>query len=345
MAQRAIININGDLIPFSEDLDRIRTPGLGGSAVTWVPDADTICDQLKVTANGTYSAAEAGKYGYDYVFVSVPGSSVTGRDPDTGEEVEVHPDPETGEIVTTVLPTEIRVITPPAKTDYADGETIDYSGIVVHAYSSTGQDLGVVPFGELVFPETTADVQKTDGWSDGQGLNAMQIAYTPHWNRAEWAKIYPGRIDESQVFVCGTALGTQDGRPATYGAASGDTPGTLFVTRYYRYGKYYNYMASMAGNRGCDKYVYYAGELTDGGQRILTGWFDRGGTSARAGNKVFSKVGWEEYLTDIPISTVAPTTVDPANLHAIQSLPVQWSRTGDGAVLETSFNIQVNSAA
>lgn len=78
MSQRAIININGDLIPFSEELDRIRTPGLGGSAVTWVPDADTICDQLKVTANGSYSAADAGVYGYNYVTVSVGGTSATG---------------------------------------------------------------------------------------------------------------------------------------------------------------------------------------------------------------------------------------------------------------------------
>ena len=157
MAQRAIIGINGDLIPFSEELHKLRTPGLGGSAVTWVPDADTICDRLDVTANGSYSAAEAGKYGYDYVVVSVPGSSVTGRDPDTGEEVEVHPDPETGEIVTTVLPTEIRVITPPAKTDYAAGETIDYTGIAVHAYSSTNTDLGALAFSELEFPMSVAE--------------------------------------------------------------------------------------------------------------------------------------------------------------------------------------------
>jgi len=157
MAQRAIININGDLIPFSEDLDRIRTSGLGGSAVTWVPDADTICDQLRVTANGTYSAAEAGKYGYDYVVVSVPGSSVTGRDPDTGEEVEVHRNPISGEIVETVLATRIRVTTRPTKTTYAAGETIDYTGIVVNAYSSTNTDLGALAFSELEFPMSVAE--------------------------------------------------------------------------------------------------------------------------------------------------------------------------------------------
>lgn len=206
MAQRAIIGINGELTPFEASLDKIRTLGIGASSVTWVPDADTRCTSLRVTANGTYKAADRGDYGYNYITVSVPGTSVTGRDPDTGEEVQVSVDPETGNIVETVLPVEIRVTTPPTKTTYADGETIDYSGIVVHAYSATGADMGKVPFSELVFPVTTADAD-SNAWSDG--------------------------------------------------------------------------------------------------------------------------------------STVDPTTVDPTNLHATQSLPVQWPRTPDGAVLETSFNITV----
>lgn len=103
MPQRAIIGINGDLIPFDESLDKIQTQAIGGGSVTWVPDANTRCETLNVTANGTYSAQQAGKYGYDYVTVSVPGSSVTGRDPDTGEMVEVRRDPETGELIITVI--------------------------------------------------------------------------------------------------------------------------------------------------------------------------------------------------------------------------------------------------
>jgi len=78
MAQRAIIGINGDPMSFDETLSRIRTPGVDGGSVTWVPDADTRCDRLNVTANGTYNAAEAGKYGYNYVTVSVGGTSATG---------------------------------------------------------------------------------------------------------------------------------------------------------------------------------------------------------------------------------------------------------------------------
>lgn len=328
MAQRSIININGDLIPFSEDLDRIRTPGLGGSAVTWVPDADTICDQLKVTANGTYSAAGAGKYGYDYVVVSVPGSSVTGRDPDTGEEVEVHPDPETGEIVTTVLPTEIRVITPPAKTNYADGETIDYSGIVVHAYSSTGQDLGVVPFGELVFPETTADVQKTDGWSDGQGLNAMMLYLTP--------KYYYGEGGTPIVRYVGAVIGTFDGHPASYGDSN--TPGSFLLTRY----NGYNFLYWITGGYGCDLFV---NEPDTDGDGKYYGWRQAGASRPVETSDKFKGCSFYEYLTNIPQSTIDPTTVDPSALHATQSLPVQWPRTPDGAVLETTTTINVTGGS
>lgn len=79
MAQRAIIDINGDPIPFDETLDKLQTQGIGDGSVTWVPDADTRCEALAVTANGSYSASDAGKYGYDYVTVSVPNAGgVTG---------------------------------------------------------------------------------------------------------------------------------------------------------------------------------------------------------------------------------------------------------------------------
>lgn len=327
MAQRAIININGDLIPFSEDLDRIRTPGLGGSAVTWVPDADTKCDQLKVTANGTYSAAEAGKYGYDYVVVSVPGSSVTGRDPDTGEEVEVHPDPETGEIVTTVLPTEIRVITPPNKTDYADGETIDYSGIVVHAYSSTGQDMGAVPFGELVFPITTAHADG-DAWTDGQGLNAIMLSYTPHY--------YVDENGDDQTSYCSQVIGVYNGNPAAYGYR--DEPGVALFTRY----NGNNYGKSISGSRYANLIANMPDKNVDG---KYYGWMSVVGSSLQMPINAFGIISFENYITDIPISTVNPTTVDPTNLHATQSLPVQWPRTPDGAVLETTFSINVTGGS
>lgn len=334
MAQRAIIGINGDLLPFDETLDKIQTQGIGSGIVTWVPEADTRCVALTVTENGSKSASDEGVYGWDYVAVSVPGSSVTGIDPATGQETTVTVDPETGDIVKTVVPVEIRVITPPTKTDYTDGETIDYSGIVVHAYSSTGEDMGEVPFGELVFPVTTA--QGGDEWSDGQGLNATMLYYTPHWLRME--NTATGETSERQVFV-GAAIGSYGGRPAAYGSLTG--PATMLVTRY----RGHNYMlrVSSAGGQNQDLFAYCDGEISGGIK--FTGWNVFGGSTGIPASNKFEGASWSEYLTSLPESTVDPTTVDTTNLHATQSLPVQWQRTGDGAILETSFTINVTGGA
>jgi len=79
MAQRAIIGINGDLLPFDETLDKLQTQAIGGGSVTWVPEADTRCVALTVTENGSKSASDEGVYGWDYVTVSIPNAgSVTG---------------------------------------------------------------------------------------------------------------------------------------------------------------------------------------------------------------------------------------------------------------------------
>ncbi len=321
----------------------LKTNLQGGGTCLWIPKMDVVLKNKYVSKSGTYTAKADDCYGFEQVIVSGVDVEIT-QDED-GDDVERTTDG--GEVTETKLPSYIRVTVLPQKIDYTVGETIDYTGLVVHAYTKSGIDMGVVPFNELILPAEKAGEGWAEQWTDGHGLNAMQIAYTPHWNRAEWVQIYPGRIDEEQVFVCGTALGTYDGHPATYGADLNKIPGTLFVTRYYNpgYGGYYNYMASMAGSRGCDLYVYYAGELTDSGQRILTGWFMHGGSGASAGDKVFRMVSWEEFLTDIPVSTVDPTRVDPSTLYSLgESIPVQWHRPGDGELLETSFNIYTRSA-
>jgi hypothetical protein len=333
MAQRAIIGINGDLLPFDETLDKIQTQGIGGGSVTWVPEADTHCTALTVTANGSKSASDEGVYGWDYVAVSVPGSSVTGIDPATGQETTVTVNPETGDIVKTVAPTEIRVTTLPTKTDYTNGETIDYSGIVVHAYSSTGQDMGEVPFNELVFPVTTA--QGGDEWTDGAGVNAKMIYYVPSWRRDVDQQ---GHETETQVYCCTEELGIdENGRPCSYG---GYAPGTLLATRF----NGYNYIATISGSRAADRFSYFNGDATPYDYQSY-GWRMTGGASGSTGDGKFEQVVFQNVITRLPVSTVNPDNKSVSTLHAIQSVPVQWSRPGDGAILETSFNINVTGGA
>lgn len=265
---KAIV-IKKDGVSQNLTVDKLRTNDADGQSIDWVPEDTVQLAVLNATANGTYTPT-GGKYGFEYATVSVPGSVVTGKKSDG--DTYVYTKDGNGALVETKVPTEIRITTPPTKLIYADGETIDYTGIVVKAYYADSGEWGTVPYNELVFPVTTADAQQQNEWSDGAGLNAALITYSPTWNR----KIERGVETENQVYAHTTALGTDRyGRPASL---VGDGPATLYVTRY------------------------------------------------------------DNALT------VNPTTVTPSNLHAVQSLPVNWSRPGDGAILETSFDITVQQS-
>lgn len=333
MSANTSITEGGKARPFGP-VKALMVQGSDGKYYPWFPESDRALGTLSVDKNGVYKASDKDVYGWSRVSVNVPQKEgVRGRDPDTGEEVEVHPDPETGEIVKTVIPVEIRVTTPPTKTAYTHGETIDYSGIVVHAYSSTGQDMGAVPFNELVFPETTADVQKTDEWTDGQGLNAKMLYYTPKYG----AYVNPNTgeaIKEYTSYLDGSLSGIYEGHTAAYSSLT--APSTRLITRY----NGQNYMATIAGTREISLACNFADELI--GSRIYRGWLGVASTSALSGDNTFNAIGpFSDIITGAPVSTVNPTTIDPTNLHATQSLPVQWPRTGDGAVLETTFDILV----
>lgn len=308
-------------------VDKLKINLVGGGTCLWVPEDGTRLTAKTISEDGTYNASDEGYYGYSQVTVHGIGRA-TGKDPQTGEEKTVTTDPNTGELVETTVPVEIRITTPPTKTTYTHGETIDYSGIVVHAYSSTGQDMGVVPFGELVFPETTADEQKADEWTDGQGLNATTLYLTPNtWY--DWQ-------GQPNVEYVGQTIGTYGGAPASYG--NEDIPGSFLLTRYNNF----NYIFWRTGGDRIGLFTYVAD--IDGDNKNY-GWRYTGSISSIPTINRFAIAPYSDYLTNIPQSDVDPTTVNPADLQSAQSIPVQWPRTGDGVVLETSFNIQVNQAA
>lgn len=132
--------------------------------IKWVPESDRQLTTKYITQNGIYRASDDGYYAYSSVTVSVPTDSGASGTGDDGEQHYVAPDPETGELVDTVMPSSIAITTQPTKTSYRSGETIDFSGIVVTAYLASGEIWedgnhpgGIVPAGELVFPITTAE--------------------------------------------------------------------------------------------------------------------------------------------------------------------------------------------
>lgn len=150
--------------------DKLKTNLVGGGTCLWVPEDETRLGTKHISENGTYKASDDGYYGYSEVTVSGIGTA-TGKDPDgSGDDATATVDPETGEIVITKLPYSISVVTPPTVTEYSDGATIDFSGMVVKGYLKSG-DLwtdsshpnGVIPISELTLPVTTADSGSASG--------------------------------------------------------------------------------------------------------------------------------------------------------------------------------------
>lgn len=307
-------------------VNALMVQGADGKYYPWVPESERQLSTKSVNKNGVYQAKKDGVYGYSSFYVNVPtDQGVTGTDPTTGQQVSVGVDP-TGKLTETVVPAEIRVETPPPKTEYIHGEAINYSGIVVHAYSVTGQDMGAVPFNELVFPVTTADVQQTEGWTNDAGLNALMLYYTPHVD-----------YNEDTVYLSDRILGKDGyGYRATYG---GGGPATVLVTRY----KNFNYGASMTSNEAAAN-MYSDSVAPSPWSQTKSGWVRSGSSSSIIRPGSFSTMSFSDVLADVPESTVNPTTVDPSTLHAAQILPVLWTRPGDNVVLQTSFSISVLSA-
>ena len=140
----------------------------------WVPETERQTDDKHITENGTYTAENEGLYGYDKIDVSVPNTgSMSGKGAD-GNDYSITID-DNGYIVETKIPSAIRIETLPAQLLYTEGDTIDYSGIVVGAYDSQGNRMQEVPFSELFFPVNTAH-------SDGMTMGDAQ--HLPvQWNR------------------------------------------------------------------------------------------------------------------------------------------------------------------
>lgn len=152
-----------------------------------------------VTANGTYLASSYELDGFSTFTVNVPSivgdgytvendtneglvlvydstndlSGIHGSSVDTsggnlyvvtvengaGSLVEVTPE---GAVTKTAFPDSLEIVTPPTKTSYTVGESINYAGISVRLscggspYTCTAYPTGVVPFSELTFPVSAA---------------------------------------------------------------------------------------------------------------------------------------------------------------------------------------------
>lgn len=167
--------------------DKLKTDLVGGGTCLWVPEDEVRLANKTISEDGTYKASDEGYYGYSQVTVHGIGRA-TGRDPQTGDEKTVTTDPNTGDLVETILPVEIRITTMPTKLEYVDGENIDISGMVVKAYRATGTEYGTVPNNELSIEPSKATAeggggQEGSATSDLRGNLTQPIVFLPAGKR------------------------------------------------------------------------------------------------------------------------------------------------------------------
>lgn len=119
---------------------KVRVNLQAGGTIDLLPKSSIATGTLYATKRGHYAAKDDGYVGYSKVYIDVP-ESIDGTGEDGGW---------------TDLPDEIRVTTPPTKTTYSVGETIDYTGMVVVAYKNSqiwqneSYPNGVIPINELL---------------------------------------------------------------------------------------------------------------------------------------------------------------------------------------------------
>lgn len=308
-------------------LNKLIVPLSTGGESQWIPKASVDAPDKSVDKNGTYKASTDGVYGWAQVTVNVQQSDhITGTGSD-GNPYTVSVDDD-GNLVEQKLPTLIQVTTPPTRLLYTDGDTIDFSGIVVTAYDIDGNSMGEVPFSELQFSDHTA-VNDGNTYTNGAGVMAMYVncataVYSIDWQGQEhldgW--IFPGGLGVDEQGRTNTAICLYMYEPGGYMLTqyNGNTYGVC------KYGTPNLYSARDEG----DRWYYWGGSF---GHMNTTEFLP--GANA-------NELHWET----LPESTSDPEGVSIDDLYVrdiAQTILVEWARPGDGYVLISSFVITVQA--
>ena len=302
-------------------VDKLQVHKAGGTAY-WVPEDTVELHALTATANGEYSAASAGKYGYGYASVSVPGSSVTGTGSDGNQHVITTDG--SGAIVDTKVPSEIRIITPPDYVGpYGDGAYISFEGLTVEAFYADGTSAGVIDPQDLSFPVTVA---RYDPEADPL-VYGMSSDLLPDSVPCSVSITETSEHDTEYIYSVLAAAG-EHGNAAAWGGTDHS---------------YYKVDMIFAASGQSSKY-------TDGQNN-----FDIGQFSAEHDGKTvyYTPHSFLSAKDAIPNLGYIPQQADEWKIAwtivygsltgtsgGVQ-IPVQYSRPGDGLVLEDSFGISV----
>lgn len=314
----------------------LKTNLQGGGTCLWIPRMDVELKNKYITKSGTYTAKADDCYGFDQVTVS--GVDVEITQDDDGDDVARVTDG--GETTEEKLPDYIRVTVLPQKLDYTEGETISYAGLVVHAYTKSGIDLGVVPFEELLLPETTAH-------HDDAGIS---------WASSD---LDTGAIVQPFPFSSGVTVKCTWGTLNRYDYTHTRSAGGAAVTASYIGPRFdYVFAKSTPGDFSItDNYSNYDKQTGETRTGSLQSTSDATPFTHNGKTVYYTAGSYSIYNT---ITECSPATSKPINGHEkelawsmiygditsddSQSLPVQWNRPYDDRLLETSFIIHVQSA-
>ena len=324
--------------------DKLKINLVGGGTEYYVPESGVQLTTKSVTANGTYTAAADDKYGFSQFSVNVrggngsadshgkptggdikpggAGSAVVGTDPETGNDVVVGVD-EDGQLVNTPLPSSIVLVTPPTKTDYNDGETIDLSGAVVVAKMADGTTWTDAdhPNGHV---SCTPEPAVASG-SGGGGNLLHPIAYIEDYTVGRWPPEYTG-VMESEWYVPGFrcfACEFEDGSHTGY-AVSSQQPSGAYAVNHYGDGSSQTFPLSATEKivNGVPVYVIYGSILP----------------------------AYIPYTTTTPMAHGEPNDYDFWSVvysggSAAQTITLNWARPVDEKVLSTTMQIEITGSS
>lgn len=239
----------------------LRINNKSGGTSLWVPAEEVEMDSIEVTENGLYLAANDDLYAYNSVSVNV--TPEADRIYSKNKKYTVD---DNGNIKEESMPSGIKIIKPPTKTVYQDGDEIDYSGIEVclldengAVYKDENYPDGIIPFEELIFPIEIYDVDKFQNDSE------TPVNYVASSDIAEDVPVYQ------------SCLGNVSGYGNLYGSLYGNMENYFQIRPNYGMIIYNIYAAEQAGTEYYDCiWVWYAMFAPYTDREVLKEWVDFG---------------------------------------------------------------------
>lgn len=278
------------------------------------------------------------------------GDSISGIDPETGNEVEYNVD-EDGFLDEEVLPSSIVITRDPFRLTYLDKQTIFFNGILVTAYKNDGSvwtdsshQNGNIPIGELMFPDKVA---KYEGGISGKisdldyGLDGRPIPSSGSFEVGEGKFTNNGVIYEpwgiytwtgdNVVAFSNNEVGKNIEATKCLIASSSQSTGEFTSLNTY----------SGQTNQST---INVDNQYTHNGKTVYWKTSAHLGVIGAADHKVRYITGQivAPFGNDYNFEEIAWTMVygEEVDEECYQTVPVQWIRH-DGEMLETSFTIIV----